>query len=112
MYLKSFSVSDADAIALALAARPMTIGKSDPRPGPRFEDQLRHAQENGRARQITGGIAHDFNNLLLAINFNLESLAEEVPESTTPAALRGRAQRSSRRIASSATFWPSRGASR
>jgi CheY-like chemotaxis protein len=28
---------------------------------------------------ITGGIAHDFNNLLLAINFNLESLAEEVP---------------------------------
>ncbi|HTW86872.1 MAG TPA: ATP-binding protein [Candidatus Binataceae bacterium] len=31
--------------------------------------------------QITGGIAHDFNNLLLAINFNLESLAEEVPDS-------------------------------
>jgi CheY-like chemotaxis protein len=31
--------------------------------------------------QITGGIAHDFNNLLLAINFNLESLAEEVPPS-------------------------------
>jgi CheY-like chemotaxis protein len=29
--------------------------------------------------QLTGGIAHDFNNLLLAINFNLESLAEEVP---------------------------------
>jgi CheY-like chemotaxis protein len=31
--------------------------------------------------QITGGIAHDFNNLLLAINFNLESLAEEVAPS-------------------------------
>ena len=31
--------------------------------------------------EVTGGIAHDFNNLLLVINFNLESLAEEVPDS-------------------------------
>ncbi|HXC30220.1 MAG TPA: ATP-binding protein [Stellaceae bacterium] len=32
---------------------------------------------------MTGGIAHDFNNLLLAINFNLESLAEEMPRTAT-----------------------------
>ena len=76
-------MSDADVIALALAARPMTSGKSEPRPAPRFEDRLRHAQKMDALGQITGGIAHDFNNLLLAINFNLESLAEEVPETAS-----------------------------
>ena len=76
-------MSDADVIALALAARPPSLGQSEPRPSPRFEDRLRHAQKMDALGQITSGIAHDFNNLLLAINFNLESLAEEVPRTQT-----------------------------
>src|SRR5580698_10854433 len=61
----------------------MTPGRPAARPGPRAEDRLRHAQKMDALGQITGGIAHDFNNLLLAINFNLESLAEEMPRTAT-----------------------------
>jgi len=75
-------VSDADVIALALAARPPAFGGIAPRPRPRLEDRLRHTQKMDALGQITGGIARDFNNLLRAIHVNLESLADGVPQTT------------------------------
>jgi nitrogen-specific signal transduction histidine kinase/CheY-like chemotaxis protein len=79
-------VSDTEVIAAALAARPLPPAKSVPQPDSRLEERRRHDQKMDALGQITGGIAHDFNNLLLAINFNLESLAVEVPAgpTTTP----------------------------
>jgi nitrogen-specific signal transduction histidine kinase/CheY-like chemotaxis protein len=43
--------------------------------------QLGHVQKMEALGQITGGIAHELNNMLLAINLNLEALAEEIPMS-------------------------------
>jgi nitrogen-specific signal transduction histidine kinase len=50
---------------------------------PRPEAQLRHAQKLDAISQIAGGIAHEFNNLLLAVNLNLEAIADEVKASAT-----------------------------
>jgi signal transduction histidine kinase/CheY-like chemotaxis protein len=85
-------VNDAELIALALSARLPNPAKIEPRPAPRPEDRLRQAQKMDALGQITGGMAHDFNNLLLAINFNLEALAEQVPASPTTEPLFERAR--------------------
>ncbi len=50
-------MSDADVIALALAARPMPPGKPAPQPGPRIEDRLRYAQKMDAPGDITGFLA-------------------------------------------------------
>jgi nitrogen-specific signal transduction histidine kinase len=51
--------------------------------GRRKNDKLGHAQKMEALGQITGGIAHELNNMMLAINLNLEALAEEVPATET-----------------------------
>ena len=48
---------------------------------------FRGAQKMETIGQVTGGIAHEFNNLLLAINLNLEALADEVPASASTLSL-------------------------
>jgi len=48
---------------------------------PALGKQFRGAQKMETIGQVTGGIAHEFNNLLLAINLNLEALADEMPAS-------------------------------
>jgi signal transduction histidine kinase len=50
------------------------------RPDP---EQIGHAQTMEALGRITGGIAHELNNMLLAINLNLEALADEISPSET-----------------------------
>jgi len=52
-----------------------------------FEEQFRGTRKMETIRQVTGGIAHEFNNLLLAINLNLEALADEIPASNATLSL-------------------------
>ena len=78
-------MTEQDGIAPALAARRAAARETEPMAV--LEARLRHAEKLEALSQMTGGIAHDFNNLLLAINFNLEALAEEVPQTPTTAPL-------------------------
>lgn len=96
---------------LSWRAAPDTTGKRvhaigrDVTDTRRLEQQLRQSQMMEAVGRLAGGIAHDFNNLLLAVDLNLELIAN-TPEARQRAAFLRRGQKSDATCGGSHTAAP------